>query len=414
MERQVANDTVLRYGWRAVIPRKKIDISFSDLAAGAAFCFRRNITATPGERINTVWPSRERVLPVLSVRSGFDATLQALALPVGSEVLVSALTIRDMEKIILEHGLVPVPVDIDPVRLDADSVSLEAAVSDKTKAILIAHLFGSRMEMDTVIGFARAHGLVLFEDCAQAFTGREYQGDPRSDVRMFSFGPIKTATALGGGLFFFRDEALRKKTVTVQDGWPGQSQSEFLKRTIKYGFISCLVRRPVYGLFVAFCKLLGSHHEKVLGKNVRGFSGFDLFSQIRRRPSRALLSLLARRLECFDPLRIEDRRRTARAVMDRLPVGNLIGRYAHDHSFWVFPYLSEEPDRLVQFLWDRGFDATRGQSSMVVIGCPYDGEEKTAEVAKAYRRLLYLPVSSELRDGDIEKLIKALREFSSP
>ena len=160
-----------------------------------------------------------------------------------------------------------------------------------------------------------------------------------------------------------------------------------------------------------FCKLLGSHHEKVLGKSVRGFTGSDLFPQIRMRPSRALLALLARRLERYDPTQIEGRRRVARAVMDRLPDECLVGKGANDHSFWVFPIFSESADSLVQFLWNRGFDATRGQSSMVVVDCPYQDAKKPAKAINAYGRLLYLPVPTELCDKDAEKMIDALRDF---
>jgi len=390
-----------------VIPRKKIDISFSDLLAGAGFCLRSPDAKTLVEQINSAWPSQKRILPFLSVRSGFDATLQALNLPRGSEVLVSALTIRDMEKIILVHGLVPVPVDLDTQRLDLDLASLKGAYTEKTKAILIAHLFGSRMRMEPIVEFARSRGLLLFEDCAQAFVGREYQGDSRSDVRMFSFGPIKTATALGGGLLFFRDPTLRGKVDALQDAWPRRSRSNFLKRILKYSLICSILSPHVYGLFVAFCKLLGTKHEEVVGRNVRGFAGPDFFTQIRQRPSLALLALVGRRLNRFDSGKIVERRCLAEAVMAQLPVENIFGKEASDHSFWVFPIFSEAPNELVRFLWKRGFDATRGQSSMVVIG----DSETTSEAIKAYEKLLYLPVYPGVGDKDIEKLLGAMRDF---
>ena len=392
-----------------MIPRKKIDISFSDLVAGAAFCLRSPDARTLEVQLDAVWPSRERIIPFLSVRSGFDATLGALNFPKGSEILVSALTIRDMEKIILEHGLVPVPIDVDPNRLDLDYASLESACTEKTKAILIAHLFGSRMRMDPIVGFARTRDFILFEDCAQAFIGSEYQGDPRSDVRMFSFGPIKTATALGGGQFFFRDPALREKVEAIQDAWPRRSQLNFLKRILKYAVISGILRCPYYGIFVACCRFLGTNHEKFIAKNVRGFAGSNFFSQIRQRPSLALVALMGRRLKRFDPARIAARRSFAEAFLARLPDGNIFGKEANNHSFWVFPASSNDPDRLVCFLWKRGFDATRGQSSMVVIG----GSKKPPEAIKAYEKLLYLPVHSEVGARDIEKLLKAVEEFEN-
>ena len=396
-----------------MIPRKKIDIGASDLAAAAVSCLAGGDADALVDRINAAWPSGGRIVPFLSVRSGFDATLEALRLPPGSEVLVSALTIRDMERILREHGLVPVPVDVDMQRLDVDASSLAAAATDKTKAVLIAHLFGSRMRMDPIIEFARALGLLVFEDCAQAYVGPGYQGDPRSDVRMFSFGPIKTATALGGGLLFFRDSGLREKAGAIQDGWARQGQFQFLKRIFKYALICCLGSRPAYRVFVALCGWLGTDHETVLGKSVRGFAGSDLFPQIRRRPSRALLALIARRLGRFDPGRIEGRRRAASALMDQLPEGSRLGKDAHEHSHWVFPILAGDPDRLVKFLWARGFDGTRGQSSLVVVGSTDAATSKPVKATDAYGRLLYLPDPGNLCGADAARLLDALREFAT-
>src|SRR5438876_3258754 len=86
-------------------------------------------------------------------------TSTSLALPAGSEVLVSAITIPDMVRIIEAHGLVPVPVDLDPDTLSVDQESLDRAVTPKTRAVLIAHLFGTRQPMEPILKVARQHGL---------------------------------------------------------------------------------------------------------------------------------------------------------------------------------------------------------------------------------------------------------------
>ena len=70
--------------------------------------------------------------------------------------------------------------------------------------MLIAHLFGTRLPLQRFAEKAQDHGLLLWEDCAQAFDGR-YAGHPEADAVMFSFGPIKTATSLGGALLRLRD-----------------------------------------------------------------------------------------------------------------------------------------------------------------------------------------------------------------
>ena len=139
------------------------------------------------------------------MRTGFDLWLQSLALPPGSEVLVSAITIRDMVRIIEAHGLVPVPVDVNPEDLSVNVESLRRAVSPRTRAILVAHLFGTRPPLEPILEIARQHNLLVAEDCAQAFAGRHFTGHPEADISMFSFGSIKTATALGGAIVRVRD-----------------------------------------------------------------------------------------------------------------------------------------------------------------------------------------------------------------
>ena len=99
-----------------MIPRNRLDIELTDLLYG----FTRSLFPPDAEearqRIAALWSPEGGVAVCLSVRSGFDALLAELAFPPGSEILVSALTIRDMVRIIGEHGLVAVPVDLDTIQ----------------------------------------------------------------------------------------------------------------------------------------------------------------------------------------------------------------------------------------------------------------------------------------------------------
>ena len=142
------------------------------------------------------------------MRSGLDALLQVLAYPPGSEIIVSAITIPHIVDILAHHRLVAVPVDVDLATLAVDADDVRSAITTRTKAILVAHLFGSRMPLDEIAVIAREHSLPLLEDCAQANDGTSYRGHAESTVSMFSFGAIKRQTALGGGLLRFRDAAL--------------------------------------------------------------------------------------------------------------------------------------------------------------------------------------------------------------
>ncbi|MGH8622648.1 MAG: DegT/DnrJ/EryC1/StrS family aminotransferase, partial [Burkholderiales bacterium] len=181
---------LLRYS-AAMWSRKRFDIDWRDLGYAAIRCLA---PGGAGAAADGCWMKADRGgdFACLSVRSGFDLLLGAAAFPRGSEVLVSAMTIPDMVRITREYDLVPVPLDLDPDLAFPPAAQIARRVTPRTRAVLIAHLFGATPPLDDHIAAARAHKLLFIEDCAQAFRGREYAGHPAADVSFFSFGTIKT------------------------------------------------------------------------------------------------------------------------------------------------------------------------------------------------------------------------------
>lgn len=395
-----------------MIPRKRIDIGWADLAYGVAACFVPAERETAQRRLESVWNNGRASLACLSVRSGFDALLGALKLPPGSEIAVSAINIGDMARIIEAHELVAVPVDLDMQSLAVSETALERALSERTRAVLIAHLFGSRMPMADVVRVARARGLVVIEDCAQAYRADAYRGHPDSDVSMFSFGPIKTATALAGGMFSFRDPELCERVRGHQARWPVQSRARYLLRPIKYALLVLLSGRALFAAFVALCRACGTDHERVLGASVRGFAGGDFFRKIRCRPSFPLLALLERRISRFDGRGVARRVELAKFARRLMPRLETPGACAADHSYWVFPVRHRAPDLLMQHLWRKGFDATRGATSLCAFDPPPDRDEP-ADARRALEEVLYLPVYAGMSERDVERLAAAVAEFDA-
>jgi hypothetical protein len=180
--------------------RHRLDLSVGDIFFGVFSCGRRLRSEKLEASVIRVCSLEEEGLVCFSVRSGWDLWLCAQGLRAGDEVLVSAITHPAMIRIIQEHGLRAVPVDIDPGTLAPRPWMLEAALTPRTRVVLVAHLFGGRMDLGGIAKFARDRGLLLVEDCAQAFQGPKRMGDPAADVSMYSFGTLKTSTALGGSV----------------------------------------------------------------------------------------------------------------------------------------------------------------------------------------------------------------------
>jgi perosamine synthetase len=240
-------------GWflpviKPIYARKCISISLKDILKFVwNFIFHSQTAEKTEAELDAAW-SPKQPLAAYTVRSGFDLCLKTCEFPLGSEILVSAVTIPDMVWIIEYHQLIAVPIDIQ----DDASVSVEdviALVGPKTRAILIAHLFRNRMALDGIAAAAKARGIMVFEDYAEAFYGREFTGSSHADVSMFSFDFIKIATDLGGALLTIRDPSLLASVKAIQAQYPQQKTTTFLCRKAKYSVFKPLLIAPLPTVF---------------------------------------------------------------------------------------------------------------------------------------------------------------------
>ena len=138
----------------------------------------------------------------VGVANGLDAlilSLEALELPAGSEVLVPANTYIATIMSILRAGHKPVLVEPDLSTYNIDPKKLKAALTSKTKAVMIVHLYGKACAMDEIVSFCKEHQLYLIEHCAQSH-GAQFDGQMTGtfgDLAAFSFYPTKNLGALG-------------------------------------------------------------------------------------------------------------------------------------------------------------------------------------------------------------------------
>lgn len=378
-----------------VHPRLHLDIGWGDLWFGMAG--RVNSSAASTGAIRRAFGD-ERAIPALSVRSAFLALLRALDSAPGSEVLMSAVNIENMADIVRACGLVPVPVDIDLDALAPTPDAMRARITDKTVLYLHAHLYGSRNHLNPYAAICRARGVLLVEDCAQAYDGRAYLGSRYADASLFSFGPIKPATMLGGAVVRIRDAALRARVEAEMAAWPEQNNSAIKRRARKLMALKALSGPFAYARVLGLMKLRKIDTDVAIGAAARGFKPGDLIAQISHRPSPRLLSVMARRLT----LHPRSSWRRANATRLRAALRSDVycpGAHAIDHAFWLFPILVLNAPDVISALRAEGFDATRGATSMRVIGGGH-----TPNAGKLLERVVYLPISPGLRPRDIARM----------
>jgi len=391
--------------------RKRIDIGWSDIAFGIAKSLWSDRRADIQQRIEQQWSHDNEALACLSVRTGFDLLLKVLQLPPNSEVLMSAVTIGGMVRIVEKHGLTPIPIDLDMERLAPKIDAFRDAITPATKAIVVAHLFGSRVPMQPIIEIARQHNLLVIEDCAQAFTGDGYEGHPESDVAMFSFGAIKTSTALGGAVLSVRDSNILAKMRQVYEDYPVLSRFAYFRRLLKYAVIKEISTRWFLGAVAQVSRWLGRDHDGLANRVARGFAGPRFFEKIRQQPSAPMLAVLERRIRLFDQHRLDLRAARGRLLVEFLN-GSVVrpGADAEEHTHWVFPILADEPRRLMEKLWLAGFDATQGQSHCVIE--PPDGREELAasEAQKWIAKTVFLPFTTDMPVESLQRMAEVVRE----
>lgn len=166
----------------------------------------------------------------LTCNSGSSANLIALSalttkhlgarqLKPGDEVLTCATGFPTTVNPVIQNRLVPVFVDVDIPTYNIRTDMLEAAVSEKTRAIMVAHTLGNPFNIDAVMAVAKKHNLLVVEDCCDAL-GATYNGQhvgTFGDVGTLSFYPAHHITMGEGGAVFTHDGLIKRALESVRD-----------------------------------------------------------------------------------------------------------------------------------------------------------------------------------------------------
>jgi dTDP-4-amino-4,6-dideoxygalactose transaminase/thioester reductase-like protein/acyl-CoA-binding protein len=424
---------------------------------------------------------KDHIIAGLSVRSLLDLYLTAKSYPNDSEVIiVPPISIEGLMDVVQYHGIKVIPIDIDGdggqhshpiIKVDIDKV--KKAITTKTVGILIVHPFGlvcmSDEEMKELKGVVDAamddvnKKIELWEDCAECFTGgvghgHGYSGSKYVDVQFFSFGMIKTATALGGGIAVIKqddlvnnenntDLALDQKEVAEKMkrlqhmNYKEQSQREYLIKICKALLLHLVSRNLILsGILIRFMDCFGIDYDRFVTSSIKGFPtkeiksttdrelveqkkdrGRELIQRLRKRPCLALLSLLHRRIIKSKSTRKTIGSRITRCekmealLKEHCPSIHIpIGSDTSQHLFWLFPFLVNDPTAVCQYMKKRGFDVPRGTSQLgCVTSFLIDSKHASScpNTERMMNNILYLPIASAaMTTSDMQKMSIALRD----
>jgi dTDP-4-amino-4,6-dideoxygalactose transaminase len=377
-------------------PRLLLDISYADLFSVFT---PHNKAAALGDI--ALFPQH---VVCLSARSAFHALLQKLALshglPPAAPIIYSAITIETMVTIAHEHGLTPHFVDIDPATMLPSAADLDALLLQTgAKIVVIAQLFGCVSSLQAHGDVCRKHGALLVEDCAQAFSGDFHLGDPAADFSLFSFGPIKRFTALGGGIVVGQNQSDLAQIGQIISTWPRKADVWFYKRTLKFLALKIVSTPLIYTALLRTLSALGKDADALIGSIARGFQAGRITPQLEFQPSPRQQRLLVRRLTAPSAAKHTQTRsaaasqilQTAQKLLPQLAF-ETPGSAAHKNAHWLMPVLVAEPAQpadLVKQLRHLGYDATQGATSMRAFG---NAQQPCPNAQRIMRQVVYLPL----------------------
>lgn len=340
-------------------------------AAGRVLGSARFILGPEGEALERDLAALAGVRHAVGVASGTDAlrlALAALGVGPGDEVLTPAFSFVASASTTLMVGATPVFVDIDPETYALDVEAAARAITARTRAIVAVHLYGHPAPMDRVAALARAHGLAVVEDAAQAI-GATWQGRPVGswgDATCLSFYPTKNLGACGDGgmLITNRDDVADRVRRLRHHGDSGR----YLH--VELGYTSRLDE-----LQAALMRVKLAH--------------LSAWTETRRR--------LASRYD---------------AGLADLPLALPRERAGARHVYHLYTVRHAQRDALAKLLADAGV-GTATHYPIPVPGQPMfrlgDFARQWPEASRASREVLSLPCFAELRDHEADAAIEAVR-----
>ncbi len=312
----------------------------------------------------------EHALLVNSGTAAVEVALRATGVSPGDEVLTTPFSFIASVNPLLLMGARPRFVDVDPRTYTLDPDLLEAAVTEKTKAILAVHLYGLPAGMDAVREVAERHDLAVVEDACQAH-GATYRGKPAGglgDVAAFSFYATKNLTMGEGG------------AVTTDD----DEVAAFVRSYRNHG------RPPSTGL--------GTYEHVQCGNN---FRTSDIHAAI------GLVQL--RRLGALNEQRRRNAERLSRALAGVVPAPFVPPDV--EPSWHQYTLRVHDRDRFVQEMRDRGVQCGV-YYPRVLYEYPHLAEYASPcpEAERAAREVVSLPVHPSLTEAELDAVAEAVRD----
>jgi perosamine synthetase len=224
------------------IPLSAPDVNEEDIRAVSEVLRTPRLSLGPKleefERSITAYVGASHAIAVNSGTSGLHLCIRALGIGEGDEVIVPSFAFIAVANAVRYERATPIFVDIEPETLNVDPSQIEAAVTSRTKAIIVVHTFGCPANLKAILDIARRHDLRVIEDACEAI-GAQYDGrmvGVFGDAGVFSFYPNKQITTGEGGIVVTRNSKISNFVRKVRNQGRDDQESWFQHSELGYNY----------------------------------------------------------------------------------------------------------------------------------------------------------------------------------
>jgi perosamine synthetase len=224
------------------IPLSAPDITESEIASVVEVLRSPRLSLGPKleefERNIAEYAGAKHAVAVNSGTSGLHLCVRAIGLKAGDEVITTPFSFIASANVLLYENAIPVFVDIDPQTLNIDASKIEAAITERTKAIMVVHVFGRPSPMREIVAIAKKYKLKIIEDACEAI-GAESENSKVGnigDCGVFAFYPNKQITTGEGGIIVTDDDKIAEAAKMLRNQGRDASSEWFEHTALGYNY----------------------------------------------------------------------------------------------------------------------------------------------------------------------------------
>lgn len=369
------------------------------------------------ERAFAFYCKRKHCVAFPFARTAIYYVLKNLDLPKGTEVILPPVTIKGIVDVVIDLGLIPRYVDLDPNTVCFSMDDLHNKVGPTTRAAIVTPLFGLVPDMDAMMKVFHEHDVFVIEDFSQCLNGG-FNGKrigTFGNVGIYSSSSIKTLDTLGGGLAVTNDDGLHKALCETQDRLKPPRRGGLIKKAWLNLVRNAATQQPWFSLLTFPILQL-----------VRNRDPETALKQTGHRDKSRLISLpelwFCRFTSLQAAIGLENLRKVVSDDAARVDNVNFIKSHGGSEHFPVsharstnvyWQLIMQTPDaaKAQAFFSDRGVDVATSSLELISALQDFPNRESLLEAERIYRNGVLIPCYPDLSTVDKEWLAATVDEF---